>query len=47
MAMFEEGGAGADVKYISPSDNRGAGSSVGHALKDVRNGTRVKIIIDD
>ncbi|WP_315866748.1 RHS repeat-associated core domain-containing protein [Pseudomonas sp. JV414] len=43
MAMFKEGGNGASVKYIDPSDNRGAGSSIGNALSDLPNGTRVKI----
>ncbi|EEE7147627.1 sporulation protein [Salmonella enterica] len=47
MAMFKEGGTGADVEHISPSDNRGAGSSIGHALKNVDEGARVKIIIDE
>ena len=31
-AMSAEGGTGADVRYISPSDNRGAGSVMGNAL---------------
>lgn len=43
MAMFKEGGSGASVKYIDPSDNRGAGSSIGNALSDLPNGTRIKI----
>ncbi|MCW1246408.1 DUF6531 domain-containing protein [Pseudomonas sp. SAICEU22] len=43
MAMFKEGGTGASVKYIDPSDNRGAGSSIGNVLSDLPNGTRVKI----
>ena len=47
MAMFSEGGSGADVKYINPSDNRGAGSAIGNALKDYPDGTIVKIIITD
>lgn len=47
IAMFREGGTGADIEYISPSDNRGAGSSIGHALKGVDEGARVKIIIDE
>jgi hypothetical protein len=33
-AMSEEGGYGADVRYIDPSDNRGAGSSMGAQLAD-------------
>jgi len=33
-AMSEEGGYGADVRYIDPGDNRGAGSSMGNQLED-------------
>lgn len=47
MAMFKEGGENSSIKYISPSDNRGAGSSIGHALSDYPDGTLVKIIIID
>lgn len=43
MAMFKEGGNGASVRYIDPSDNRGAGSSIGNALSDLPDGTRVKV----
>lgn len=43
----QRGGTGADVEHISPSDNRGAGSSIGHALNGVRNGAKLKIIIVD
>jgi hypothetical protein len=32
--MSEEGGYGADIRYIDPSDNRGAGSSMGAQLAD-------------
>nr|WP_068499918.1 NucA/NucB deoxyribonuclease domain-containing protein [Paenibacillus kribbensis] len=46
MAMCAEGGAGADNRYISPSDNRGAGSWVGHKLDEYPDdGTRVKFIV--
>ncbi|MCJ1810220.1 NucA/NucB deoxyribonuclease domain-containing protein [Flavobacterium covae] len=47
MAMFKEGGSGASVRYINPSDNRGAGSAVGSALSDYPNDTRVLIKIID
>lgn len=30
MAMFKEGGKGVSVRYISPSDNRGAGAAIMH-----------------
>ncbi len=33
-AMSREGGTGADVRYIDPSDNRGAGAVMGNALED-------------
>ena len=42
MAMFREGGEGASVRYIDPSDNRGAGSVIGHMLSDIPDGTKVK-----
>ena len=45
MAMFKEGGKNADIRHIGASDNRGAGSAIGNALKDYPNGTKVKIII--
>jgi hypothetical protein len=32
--MSEEGGFGADVRYIDPSDNRGSGSVMGNALEE-------------
>ncbi|MGH1283137.1 DNA-entry nuclease [Bacillus toyonensis] len=42
MAMCKEGGKGAHIEYISPADNRGAGSWVGNKLDKYPNGTRVK-----
>lgn len=41
MAMFKEGGKGASVRYISTSDNRGAGAAIMHALKGKLKDTRV------
>lgn len=43
MAMFEEGGEGASIREILSSDNRGAGSSIGHALNaaGVQNGNTI------
>lgn len=46
MAMCEEGGAGADIEYISPSDNRGAGSWVSHQLNEYEDGTAVLFVVD-
>lgn len=45
MAMCAEGGDGADIRYISPKDNRGAGSWVGHKLDDYPDGTKIEFII--
>jgi hypothetical protein len=42
MAMCKEGGKGAHIEYISPADNRGAGSWVGNKLDKYSDGTRVK-----
>jgi RHS repeat-associated protein len=36
-------GEKATVRYIAPSDNRGAGASIGHQLRGIPNGTRVQI----
>lgn len=47
MAMCAEGGGGADIRYVTPSDNRGAGSWIGGQLDDYTNGTRVWIVIDN
>jgi hypothetical protein len=44
MAMCREGGKGSDVRYISPRDNRGAGSWVGNQLEKYPDGTRVKFV---
>nr|WP_316245517.1 NucA/NucB deoxyribonuclease domain-containing protein [Gorillibacterium timonense] len=45
MAMCEEGGKGADIAYIPPADNRGAGSWIGNQLDAYPDGTVVEIII--
>lgn len=45
MAMCAEGGEGADIEYIDPSDNRGAGSWVSNQLEDFPDGTRVEFIV--
>ena len=44
-AMFKEGGAGASVRPISPSDNMGAGASLGNQLRNVPDGTQVQIVV--
>ncbi|WP_413373339.1 hypothetical protein [Paenibacillus taichungensis] len=46
MAMCTEGGEGADIEYITPKDNRGAGSWVGNQLEDYPDGTLVEFIFE-
>lgn len=46
-AMFKEGGAGASVRPISPSDNMSAGACIGNACRGLPDGTRVRIKIGD
>ncbi|ANF96469.1 NucA/NucB deoxyribonuclease domain-containing protein [Paenibacillus bovis] len=46
MAMCLEGGTGADIRYVIPSDNRGAGSWVGNRLENYPDGTKVKFIVN-
>jgi hypothetical protein len=38
-------GVGTDIKYIAPSDNRGAGSWVSNQLDQYADGTKVEFII--
>ncbi len=38
MAATREGGAGADIRYIDPSDNRGAGSFLAKQLAHLQPG---------
>jgi hypothetical protein len=45
MAMCKEGGKGADIRYIKPKENRGAGSWFSNKVKKYPNGTVVKINI--
>ncbi len=44
-AVINNGGNGQSVQYINPSDNRGAGSSIGHQIQNLPDGTRVVIRI--
>ena len=46
MAVFKEGGEGASVRYIDPSDNRCAGSSIGHAIRDLPDRTRIMFKVE-
>ncbi|KEK22149.1 NucA/NucB deoxyribonuclease domain-containing protein [Bacillus gaemokensis] len=45
MAMCKEGGSGADIKYIKPADNRGAGSFIGNKVDHLPDGAQVKIVV--
>ncbi|WP_223274363.1 RHS repeat-associated core domain-containing protein [Escherichia albertii] len=45
MAMFKEGGKDAHIRHIDPSDNRGAGSSIGDILSNLPDGTKIKVVV--
>jgi RHS repeat-associated protein len=42
-AMFKEGGSGASVSPVDPSDNMGAGASMGNQLRNYPDGTEIII----
>jgi hypothetical protein len=46
-AMFKEGGSGASVRAIDPSDNMGAGASMGNQLRPYPDGTEITFVITD
>ena len=46
-AMFQEGGTGASVRPIDPSDNRGSGACIGAQCRDVKNGEQVEVTVVD
>ena len=43
MAVFAEGGQGANVVYVEGHDNRGAGSSISWQMRNFPNGSRVRV----
>jgi RHS repeat-associated protein len=45
-AMFKEGGKGASVRPIKPSDNMGAGACIGNACRGLPDGSRVRIKVE-
>ncbi len=47
FAMTREGGQNADVRYISAGDNRGAGSSIAHQTRNLRDGDRIRVLVAD
>lgn len=46
-AVFKEGGKGASVRPIDPSDNRGAGAVIGNEIRDLPDGAKVRIRVDE
>ncbi len=46
-AVLSTGGKGASVKNITSGDNRGVGSSMGHQMRNLPNGTKVKIVVKE
>jgi len=44
-AMFQEGGTGSSVRAIDPSDNRGAGASIGNQCRQYPDGATVCISV--
>ncbi len=46
-AMFSEGGAGASIRPMTPSQNRGMGACIGNQCRGLSNGSLVDIIIVD
>lgn len=46
-AMFKEGGAGASVRAVKPSDNMSAGACLGNACRGLPNGAKIRIKVKD
>jgi RHS repeat-associated protein len=46
-AWSAEGGEGADVRHVDPSDNTSDGGSMGQTIKDLPEGTKVEIRVKD
>lgn len=44
-AVCLEGGQGADIKYVHPSDNRGSGAWLGRRIQDYPDGTKLMFVI--
>ena len=45
-AMFREGGKGASVRPVSPSDNMGAGACIENQCRGLPDGTKVRIVVE-
>jgi RHS repeat-associated protein len=46
-AMFQEGGQGASVRPVSPSDNRGAGACIGNQCRELADGAKVEVKVKE
>jgi RHS repeat-associated protein len=46
-AMFKEGGSGASVRAVNPSENMSAGACIGNACRGLPNGTKIRIRVGD
>jgi hypothetical protein len=42
-ATTAEGGAGASIRHVGSSDNRSAGSSLGNQIRNLPDGTKIKV----
>ena len=45
--MTKEGGHNANVRYINPHDNRGAGSSMRAQTRDLPDGSKIRVVVAD
>ncbi len=46
-AITREGGSGSNVRFIREHDNRGAGKSFENQVRNIPNGSRVRVIVAD
>jgi len=46
-AFTREGGGNANVRFIPRRDNRGAGSSMSHQSRDLKDGEKIRVIVAD
>ena len=46
-AMTKKGGHNANVRYINPHDNRGAGSSMRAQTHDLPDGSKIRVVVAD
>lgn len=46
-AMTRQGGHNANVRFINPHDNRGAGSSMRAQTQDLPDGSKIRVLVTD